>query len=415
MFKINFGERERERDTYADLTDSDIEEKVREEMSKWSPPRPPSIPEGHSKLSDDEYDRLYGRQWLYYHKYNKSPHLAEYEHKESIKEYWEARRESAKRSNEEEAFRNIPSLVLTDEISQQKFRELEDESSVDYLIKHFDDFDDIGDFEGIRDFYDSEDSEGIKDFYDSEDSEGIKDFYDEHESRDNLFLSATLNGNSAKLQQEISVQTNQSTGINEVSSNLQQLHSAAWNGDLESIKFLLSNGTNIEARNEWGDTPLRLAAGNNQIAVMKLLIQQGGKVNVINNKKETALHWAAWNGNTETTQLLLDSKANIEAKNEYGDTALLLAVGNNQIAAVKLLIERGAKVNAINNNGKTALQLAEQNGHQEIVNFLKELSEKRQTRFSNKVTTLFSQRQNRNETKEALAFEEIITLSKHGT
>jgi hypothetical protein len=50
---------------------------------------------------------------------------------------------------------------------------------------------------------------------------------------------------------------------------------AAGNGELEVVKFLVQNGANVNAKNNFGTTPLIWAAINNELEVVKFLVQNG--------------------------------------------------------------------------------------------------------------------------------------------
>ena len=62
------------------------------------------------------------------------------------------------------------------------------------------------------------------------------------------------------------------------------------NEQLDFIRFLLKNGSNIEAITFNGHTPLHLATLQRNVEVAKLLIDQGADVNAINTYGSTSLH-----------------------------------------------------------------------------------------------------------------------------
>ena len=55
------------------------------------------------------------------------------------------------------------------------------------------------------------------------------------------------------------------------------LHDASAKGDVAEVKRLLSAGTNVNARDEYGGTPLNKAIHNGHLEVVKILIAAGGK------------------------------------------------------------------------------------------------------------------------------------------
>jgi len=67
------------------------------------------------------------------------------------------------------------------------------------------------------------------------------------------------------------------------------LHFAAlYNDDPEVVKLLLENGANIDARDEYGDTPLMNAVISQFPRHILLLLNHGADPNVVNNAGETA-------------------------------------------------------------------------------------------------------------------------------
>ena len=109
--------------------------------------------------------------------------------------------------------------------------------------------------------------------------------------------------------------------------NADELTSAARDGILENIKFLLSNGTDIHARD---DLALRLASSSGHTAVVKLLIKSGANIHA---ESDYALRWASSGGHTEIVKLLIEAGADIHA---CDDDALTLASHCGHLEIVKL-------------------------------------------------------------------------------
>jgi ankyrin repeat protein len=174
--------------------------------------------------------------------------------------------------------------------------------------------------------------------------------------------------------------------------------------DIITVKALVASGTDVNAKDKSGETPLHIAAVRGYQEITSLLIAEGADVNCRNARKLTPLHAAAWSGHKETVALLIDNDANINAKDEDGVTplhvsalsgsikTLVLLINNGAVInarskygmaplhaaalagqkkAVELLIDKGADVKAKNNEGVTPLQLASQKGHQSIVELLR--------------------------------------------
>jgi len=96
------------------------------------------------------------------------------------------------------------------------------------------------------------------------------------------------------------------------------------NGDLETLKKLVSRGADVEAKNKYGETPLILASEFGHLEIVKCLIEK--------------------------------CNANVESKDNHGNTPLILASGYGYLEIVKCLIENGA-------NYEELLESLEEQGH----------------------------------------------------
>ena len=162
------------------------------------------------------------------------------------------------------------------------------------------------------------------------------------------------------------------------------IHDAAMNDNLAGVQAELDKGVGVNAKNDYGETPLDMAVWyNGETEIAALLRKQGGKHGVINgaaaggdieavkdflaagtdvNTKDgwewTPLHNAAWWGHKEMVELLLANGAGVNAKNNKGWTPLHMAAINGHNEIVGLLVAGGADVNSKNNNGETPTDLA---------------------------------------------------------
>jgi Flp pilus assembly protein TadD len=129
------------------------------------------------------------------------------------------------------------------------------------------------------------------------------------------------------------IEQSQQTDIEE------QLLQAARGSSEEStrlVKELLTQGVDIECRNEDADTPLMCAAWAGNVDTVKLLIDAGAEVNVHNWEGKTPLMATAIYGHYEATKILLAFEADVSAIDSYGCTAEYYArsVGNDNIARI---------------------------------------------------------------------------------
>lgn len=152
-----------------------------------------------------------------------------------------------------------------------------------------------------------------------------------------------------------------------------QLADLAQQGMLEMVKEMLtSQKINVNAKDKKrGNTPLHWAAYNNNLEMVKYLVEQGAEVNAKNNCGVTPLHFAALNNNLEMVKYLVDKKAEVNAKDKKcGMTPLHWAASENNPEVVKYLIQKKATVNLQDNNGKTALHWAAQKGQLKPIEIL---------------------------------------------
>ena len=126
------------------------------------------------------------------------------------------------------------------------------------------------------------------------------------------------------------------------------LHTAAFHGDFEMMKLLLTWGAKSEAQiSQNGWTPLHAAARYGTLETIKVLLDRGVNIEAPTRNGSRPLHTAAGSlGKHENVRVLLDRGANIEATDNYGWTPLHVAASNNQLDATKVLLDRGANPTA---------------------------------------------------------------------
>eukprot|EP00057_Strongylocentrotus_purpuratus_P014627 XP_011669101.1 PREDICTED: serine/threonine-protein phosphatase 6 regulatory ankyrin repeat subunit B-like [Strongylocentrotus purpuratus] len=106
------------------------------------------------------------------------------------------------------------------------------------------------------------------------------------------------------------------------------LHLSAMQGHLDVIKYLISQGAEL-----------------NKGAI------DGAEVNKTNGRGETALRLAAQDGHLDITRYLISQ-------------------GAGHLDVIKYLISQGAEVNNIEDNGMTALHASAQEGHLDVTKYL---------------------------------------------
>ena len=182
------------------------------------------------------------------------------------------------------------------------------------------------------------------------------------------------------------------------------LHHAAGFGDIETMKLLLDNGADVNAKNRlegtplhWavrseektrlllergaeinsktqdGSTPLYLASRRRDShSVLRLLLDKGADPNIATMNGRTPLMAAARDGDVPAMKLLLAKKADATALSSSGAGVLMEAARSRNLEAVHLLLENGADVKARTKRDQTALAMAAQQGAEDIVKVLLE-------------------------------------------
>ena len=144
------------------------------------------------------------------------------------------------------------------------------------------------------------------------------------------------------------------------------LRTAIVEGNLLEIRRLLAQGTNINASDDDGYTPLIWAQLGNRPEVVRLLLDRGAEINAQDREGYTALHQAAMSGRDAILEILLERGASVGTRNRNGWTPLMDAASYGRVVAVEYLLARGADPNAMTTDGQTAYSLAERRGHQHV-------------------------------------------------
>ena len=139
------------------------------------------------------------------------------------------------------------------------------------------------------------------------------------------------------------------------------INQAVFDGNIEAVKQHLAAGTDVNAKDDNGWTPLHFAVYYGHKEIVELLIAKGADVNAKDNNGWTPLHFAAGRDHKEIVELLIAKGANVNAKDNNGWTPLFYAAaktGSGHKEIVELLIVNDADVNALSVNGKTPLDWA---------------------------------------------------------
>ena len=133
------------------------------------------------------------------------------------------------------------------------------------------------------------------------------------------------------------------------------LHRAAATDDVATIKTLLSESVNIDARDGAGATALLVAVHGNRIGAAGALIEAGADVNAKDKIQDSPYLYAGARGHLDILKLTLANGADLKSTNRYGGTALIPAAERGHVATVRTLLRAGVAVDHVNRLHWTAL------------------------------------------------------------
>jgi ankyrin repeat protein/L-ascorbate metabolism protein UlaG (beta-lactamase superfamily) len=133
---------------------------------------------------------------------------------------------------------------------------------------------------------------------------------------------------------------------------------AMW-GQPEMVRWLIDNGSQVNAMTDSTGSPLQYAVGQGDTSLVRVLLSHGATVDGHNARWSSPLYSAARDGNIATARILLDAGAD---PNLTGISGLLTPLHTAAMAGkkdlVELLLDRGAAVNATDSLGRTPLYYA---------------------------------------------------------
>ena len=149
--------------------------------------------------------------------------------------------------------------------------------------------------------------------------------------------------------------------IKELELLLPKIHRAAKRGRANKLEMLLKQDPSlVNKRDSFGHAPLHYA---NSVKVARILLSQGADIDARNNDGVTPLHLTSLKTSLSEViglglcKLLITSGADVNAQDNDGNTPLHDAASFAALRHIDLLLEGGANPSIQNNEGQTPLHL----------------------------------------------------------
>lgn len=143
----------------------------------------------------------------------------------------------------------------------------------------------------------------------------------------------------------------------------EKLLAASRKGDMAAIKELLDKGADVNAKTDYGVTPLSYACDRGHLEVVRILIERGADINAKDTFYEaTPLEWAISKNHVAVVKLLLEKGAQSKEK------AMAGAVQEGKLEIAKAILDLGRLKQEVLNN---CLVVATYKKHTEIAELLK--------------------------------------------
>lgn len=154
------------------------------------------------------------------------------------------------------------------------------------------------------------------------------------------------------------------------------VHIALEENNMDMLDYLISNGADINIKNDEGDTILNIAVSNDNLEAVRFLLERGANPNILNILKENALHFAVAIRDHRIVDELINKGAKINVKEENGFTPMQMAYfyGNKDI--VQSFLKHNANKEELNPKKLThkqqymAIRIATTSDNVEIVDSL---------------------------------------------
>ncbi|XP_067628239.1 uncharacterized protein [Eurosta solidaginis] len=145
------------------------------------------------------------------------------------------------------------------------------------------------------------------------------------------------------------------------------LHIASQESNLEMVKFLVDEGSNINAKNASGSKPIHIAAREGYKDIVEFFLIKGLSINELGASNQTLLHYAAMKGRLEVVKYLIAKGADVNAKDTIGLTPMHIAANFGYKDVIEVLLKNGAVYNAVSKLCRRPLEMTKD---KDVINLL---------------------------------------------
>ncbi len=152
-----------------------------------------------------------------------------------------------------------------------------------------------------------------------------------------------------------------------------QIHEAAKQGDLETVKSTLQNDpSRLFAQDELGYTALNWAAMRGKWDVAEYLIETGADVNITGTDNCGLLHCACNHNRLDIIEKLIAYGANLHTESIFGNSPIHVAARLGLKDVASLLLAKGVDIDIASGDGLTPLHWARKAGWKDVSDMLTE-------------------------------------------
>ena len=109
-----------------------------------------------------------------------------------------------------------------------------------------------------------------------------------------------------------SVQTPSPGSMSTTAAEDSELYRAIWTNDVDTVKKLVAEGTDVNAKDEDGDPFLLEAIWRDHAEVVQVLVDAGADANARDSDGNPLLREAIWRSHADVAQILIDAGADVE-------------------------------------------------------------------------------------------------------